>query len=124
MKQRRESNVTPPPTPPHVTSVLFVPKTRGSELQRRLNGVEERLSVLGNGCVRYCEQTGVTSRQMLHGTTHGEGYPAATLAPLAHMVTKWDVYHAQVTMRLSRTALNSPPFMRQHVCLVNENVKS
>ncbi len=74
---RKKPNVTPPPTPPRVTSVLFVPKTRGSELQRRLQGAEERLSVLGTGRVRYCEQTGVTVRQMLQRNNPWGGMPCS-----------------------------------------------
>ena len=48
-RRKTEQNETSPPSPPRVTSVLFVPKTRDSELQRRLQRAEERLSALGTG---------------------------------------------------------------------------
>ena len=54
-----------------------MPKTRGSELQRRLQGAEERLSVLGTGRVRYCEQTGVTVRQMVQRNNPWGGLPCS-----------------------------------------------
>lgn len=52
-KKRSDQKNISLPFPPRVTSVLFVPKTIGSELQRRLQGCEERLSVLDNGRVSY-----------------------------------------------------------------------
>ena len=54
-----------------------MPKTRGSELQRRLQRAEERLSALGTGRVRYCEQTGVTVRQLLHRNNPWGGLPCS-----------------------------------------------
>ena len=76
-RRKTEQNETSPPSPPRVTSVLFVPKTRGSELQRRLQRSEERLSTLGTGRVRYCEQTGVTVRQLLQRNNPWAGLPCS-----------------------------------------------
>ena len=76
-KRREKRSEISPPSPPRVTSVLFVPKTRCSELQRRLQGCEERLAALGNGRVRYVEQTGVTVRQLLHRNNPWGGLPCS-----------------------------------------------
>ena len=77
-KQKKDKNESSPPSPPpRVTSVIFVPKTKGSELQRRLQRAEERLSTLGSGRVRYAEQTGVTVRQLLHRNNPWGGLPCS-----------------------------------------------
>ena len=76
-RKPRNDHSLPSPPPPRVTSVIFVPKTKGSELQRRLQRAEERLSALGSGRVKYAEQTGVTVRQLLHRNNPWGGLPCS-----------------------------------------------
>ena len=61
-------------TPP-VVSVLFVPKTGGSVLQKRLQELEPGLSAISGERVRYVERTGVTMKQLLHRNNPWAGAP-------------------------------------------------
>ena len=55
-KLQRTSNIEAPAQPP-VVSVLFVPKTGGSILQKRLQELEPGLSAISGERVRYVERT-------------------------------------------------------------------
>ena len=74
---RKKTNGQKDKPPPRVTSVLFVPKTRHSELQRRLQRCEEQLSLLGTGVVRQAEQTGTTVRLLLQRNNPWGGLPCS-----------------------------------------------
>ena len=58
-----------------MVSVLFVPKTGGSVLQKRLQQLEPGLSAISGERVRYVERTGVTMKQMLHRNNPWAGAP-------------------------------------------------
>ena len=61
--------------PAQVVSVLFVPKTGGSVLQKRLQQLEPGLSAISGERVRYVERTGVTIKQLLHRNNPWAGAP-------------------------------------------------
>ena len=58
-----------------MVSVLFVPKTGGSVLQKRLQELEPGLSAISGERVRYLERTGVTMKQLLHRNNPWAGAP-------------------------------------------------
>ena len=58
-----------------MVSVLFVPKTGGSVLQKMLQELEPGLSAISGERVRYLERTGVTMKQLLHRNNPWAGAP-------------------------------------------------
>ena len=62
-------------TQPQVVSVVFVPNTPGSVLQKRLLELEPGLSAISGYRVRYTERSGVTMKQLLHRNNPWAGAP-------------------------------------------------
>ena len=58
-----------------VVSVMFVPKTGGSILQKRLMDLEPGLSAISGHRIRYVERSGVTLKQLLHRNNPWAGAP-------------------------------------------------
>ena len=72
---RKQRNVVTKEAPAPVVSVIFVPKTRGGILQKRLLDLEPGLSAISGLRVRYVERGGVTMKQLLHRNNPWAGAP-------------------------------------------------
>ena len=72
-KWKRKQKTTEAQLP--VVSVMFVPKTSGSILQKKLLDLEPGLSAISGHRIRYIERSGVTLKQILHRNNPWAGAP-------------------------------------------------
>ena len=72
---RKTNNCMTKEAPAPVVSVMFVPKTWGGVLQKRLLDLEPGLSAISGHRIRYIERGGVTMKQLLHRNNPWAGAP-------------------------------------------------